>query len=77
MLAPHKDDFFVVKPRFSGFYGSTLPVLLPELSADRLIITGIAADICVLFTAADAHMRNYQMWVPANAVASENPERTR
>ena len=56
-LAPRKDDYFVIKPQFSGFYSTNLPVLLPKLGVSRLILTGVAADICVLFTAADAHMR--------------------
>ena len=76
-LAPRKDDFFVIKPQFSGFYSTNLPVLLPKLGASRLVLTGVAADICVLFTAADAHMRDYQLWTPANAVASASGQRTR
>ena len=40
------------------------------------ILTGVAADICVLFTAADAHMREYDLWVPSDAVAGVTPERT-
>lgn len=71
-LAPRPDDYFVVKPQVSGFYATSLPVLLPKLGARRLILTGIAADICVLFTAADAHMRSYDLWVPADGVASED-----
>lgn len=77
MIAPDDDDFFVIKPRFSGFYATSLPVLLPELGVSRLILTGVAADICVLFTAADAHMRDYALWVPADAVAGEEAARTR
>ncbi len=76
-IAPRDDDYFVIKPQFSGFYATTLPVLLPKLGVSRLVITGIAADICVLFTAADAHMRAYALWVPSNAVASESDERAR
>jgi len=41
---------------------------------NRLVLTGVAADICVLFTAADAHMREYALWVPKDAVASDRPE---
>ena len=41
------------------------------------MLTGVAADICVLFTAADAHMREYRLWTPADAVAGEDPQRTR
>lgn len=75
-LKPRKDDFFVIKPQFSGFYATNLQVLLPRLKANRLILTGVAADICVMFTAADAHMREYALWVPGDAVASLAAERT-
>jgi nicotinamidase-related amidase len=74
-IAPRPDDYFVIKPQVSGFYATNLPVLLPKLGVTRLILTGIAADICVLFTAADAHMREYELWIPQDAVASENDER--
>jgi nicotinamidase-related amidase len=76
-LAPRDGDYFVIKPQFSGFYATNLPVLLPKLGVDRLILTGISADICILFTAADAHMRDYQLWIPEDAVAAETPERRR
>lgn len=69
-LLPRDDDYFIIKPQFSGFYATNLPVLLPKLAVSRLVITGIATDICVLFTAADAHMRDYALWVPEDAVAS-------
>ena len=71
LLHPRDTDYFIVKPQFSGFYATNLPVLLPQLGVSRLILTGIAADICVLFTAADAHMRDYALWVPEDTVASE------
>ena len=74
-IAPRDDDYFVIKPQVSAFYATNLPVLLPKLGVSRLVLTGIAADICVLFTAADAHMREYDLWVPADAVASESPQR--
>lgn len=75
-IAPRDDDYFVIKPQFSGFYATNLPVLLPKLGVNRLVLTGIATDICVLFTAADAHMRDYELWAPSDAVASESQERT-
>lgn len=75
-LEPRPDDYFVIKPQFSGFYATNLPVLLPRLGASRLVLTGIAADICLLFTAADAHMREYDLWVPADCTASSDPQRT-
>jgi len=76
-LAPREEDYFVIKPQFSGFYATSLPLLLPKLGASRLILTGVATDICVLFTAADAHMRDYALWVPEDAVAAERKQRSR
>ena len=76
-LRPREDDFFIIKPQFSGFYATNLPVLLPKLGVTRLVLTGIATDICVLFTAADAHMRDYALWVPEDAVAAASDERSR
>jgi nicotinamidase-related amidase len=73
-LLPREEDYFIIKPQFSGFYSTNLPVLLPQLGVSRAILTGIAADICVLFTAADAHMRAYDLWVPRDAVASTAEE---
>lgn len=74
-LAPRASDYFVIKPHFSGFYATNLTALLDRLEVGRLILTGFAADICVLFTSADAHMRGYDLWVPADAVAAEGSDR--
>lgn len=74
-LRPRDEDYFIIKPQFSGFYATNLPVLLPKLGVSRLIIAGIATDICVLFTAADAHMRDYALWVPQDAVAAADDDR--
>jgi nicotinamidase-related amidase len=76
-IRPREQDLFIIKPQVSGFYATNLPVLLPQLGVSRLILTGIATDICVLFTAADAHMRDYDLWVPSDAVASSNDEHGR
>jgi len=75
-LMPREDDYFIIKPQFSGFYATNLPVLLPKLGVNRLVLTGVATDICVLFTAADAHMRDYALWVPEDAVAAQSAERS-
>jgi nicotinamidase-related amidase len=71
-LAPRDDDYFIMKPQFSGFYATNLQVLLPKLGVSLLIVTGVATDICILFTAADAHMRDYDLWIPRDAVAAEH-----
>lgn len=70
LLEPEQDDYFVLKPKHSGFYSTTLDVLLNSLGTERLILSGIAGNICVLFTANDAYMRDYKIWVPRDCIAS-------
>lgn len=50
-------------------------MLLPSLGATRLVLVGLAADLCLLFTAADAHMRAYDLWTPCDGVVPARPER--
>jgi nicotinamidase-related amidase len=72
LLIPAEDDYFVLKPKHSGFYSTSLETLLSYLGAQKLILTGFAADICVLFTANDAYMRDYELIVPSDCIASES-----
>ena len=72
LLLPDDKDYFVLKPRHSGFYATSLPVLLGYLGTKCLILTGFAGDICVLYTANDAYMRDYDLIIPADCIASES-----
>jgi nicotinamidase-related amidase len=74
LLKPDEDDYFVLKPKHSGFQFTTLDVLLAHLGAQTLILTGVAANFCVLFTAHDAYMRDYHLVVPSDCVASQTEE---
>jgi nicotinamidase-related amidase len=74
LLAPDEDDYFVLKPKHSGFFSTVLDVLLTYLEAETLIVTGIATNICVLFTANDAYLRDYQLCVPSDCVAANTTE---
>jgi nicotinamidase-related amidase len=60
----------VLKPKHSAFYATPLELLLRHLRVQRLIITGVAGDSCVLYTASDAYMRDFQLVVPADCTAS-------
>jgi len=73
ILHPEKDDYFVLKPKHSGFFSTQLDILLDYLGARTLIITGVQANICVLCTANDAYMRDYALVVPSDCVASTDP----
>jgi nicotinamidase-related amidase len=74
MLLPHTDDYFVLKPKHSAFFASTLDILLRYLRVRNLILVGVTGDFCVLFTAHDAYMRDFNLYVPADCVASIDPE---
>ena len=69
-LRPTARDYFVLKPKHSGFFDTTLDTLLEALRIRRLILTGIAGNICVLFTANDAYMREYKLFAPADCIVS-------
>src|SRR6187399_3132130 len=69
-LRPTARDYFVLKPKHSGFYDTTLDTLLESLAIRRVILTGIAGNICVLFTANDAYMRNLKIYAPADCIVS-------
>jgi nicotinamidase-related amidase len=71
LLRPDEEDYFVLKPKHSGFQHTSLSVLLSHLGTRTLILCGVATEFCVLFTAHDAYMREFTLRVPADCVASE------
>lgn len=74
LLKPGDDDYFVLKPKHSAFFATTLDTLLGYLGARRLIFCGFSGDVCVLFSAGDAHMRDFHLHVPSDCIASIFPE---
>jgi len=72
LLRPEEDDYFILKPKHSGFFSTTLDTLLEYLRVKTVILTGVAANICVLFTANDAYMRDLHLVVPSDCVASNS-----
>jgi nicotinamidase-related amidase len=77
LLKPSEEDYFVLKPKHSGFYSTSLDLLLVHLGSKNLIVTGVATNICVLFTANDAYMRDYNIIIPSDCVAEEDPEESK
>jgi nicotinamidase-related amidase len=77
LLRPDEEDYFVLKPKHSGFFSTTLDTLLEYLGVQAVVLTGIAANICVLFTANDAYMRDLHLAVPCDCVASNTDDENR
>jgi nicotinamidase-related amidase len=70
-LRPTTGDYHVLKPKHSGFFQTPLESLLTDLGARRLVLAGFATDICVLATAMEASMRDFDLVVPQDASAAE------
>lgn len=73
-LSPMPSDYFVLKPMNSGFYSTVLETLLRFLGVERVVLAGFATDNCVLFTAHDAHMRGYELFVPRDCSTGTTPD---
>ena len=73
-LRPVADDYFVLKPKHSGFFSTSLDILLDYLGVKTVILAGVAGNICVLFTAHDAFLRDFHLIVPSDCVASNTAE---
>jgi nicotinamidase-related amidase len=68
-LAPEEQDYFIFKPKHSGFFATPLAALLEHLGTHTVILTGVTAEQCILFTAMDAYVRDYEIMVPRDCVA--------
>lgn len=71
-LLPQERDYFILKPRHSAFFHTPLELLLDDLEVGTVVLTGLAGNICVLFTAHDAHMRDFRVVVAGDATASNS-----
>ena len=60
----------IPKKRYSGFFGTELEDKLRQINPGKLIICGVATNICVMHTVADARNRDYEVEVPVDCVAS-------
>lgn len=76
-LPPEQDDYSILKPQQSIFYNTPLEVLLRQLGAGTVVLTGIAGDACVLASAFDARMRELDVVVPQDCIASISAQRNR
>ena len=77
LLRPAENDYFVLKPKHSAFFCTPLELVLRFLGARRLVLTGVAGNSCVLYTAGDAYMRDFELVVPSDCVASLNSDDNR
>ncbi|WP_241249544.1 cysteine hydrolase [Rhodococcus sp. X156] len=71
-LRPREDEFHIVKRRYSGFIGTELEIVLRGLRASTLILVGGLTDVCVHYTFADAHQRDFYVRVVSDCVGGSS-----
>ncbi|MBW8829007.1 MAG: cysteine hydrolase [Burkholderiales bacterium] len=72
VLLPCEEDYFVLKPRHSAFYATPLQLLLQTLEVRRIVLAGVTSDQCVLVTAMDARIREFEVVVPSDTCATHD-----
>jgi nicotinamidase-related amidase len=77
IVCPQPEDYFIFKPRHSGFYSTPLETLLQLRSIEEVILTGTTSHQCVLFTAIDGYVRDYRIVVPSDCIGAPTAAQTR
>lgn len=70
LLLPTPDDYYVLKTKNSAFYNTPLDLLLRYLKTKTVILAGFTTDTCIKFSALDAYLRDYQIIIHQDGVAS-------
>lgn len=72
---PREDEFHLVKRRYSGFVGTEFEIVLRGLHASTLVLIGTLTDVCVHYTFADAHQRDFFVRVVEDCVGGSTEKR--
>jgi biuret amidohydrolase len=74
-LRPLGTEHHIVKRRYSGFIGTEFELLLRGLSVSTLVLIGGLTDVCVHYTFADAHQRDFYVRVAEDCVGGSTEAR--
>lgn len=70
---PIEGEYRITKRRYSALFGTDLEILLKGLHVDTLYLIGGLTDVCIHYTAVDAHQHDYHIKVVTDAVAGSSP----
>ena len=73
-IRPDSRDLLILKPAHSAFYGTPLVPLLTDMQVTSILLAGVLTHFCILLTAADGYMRNFQLYVPEDCVAGRSTD---
>ena len=68
-ITPRPGEVVITKPRYGAFAETELDAVLKELGVGRLILAGVATNVCVESTAREGFMRDYDIVVVSDCCA--------
>ncbi|HEY9768571.1 MAG TPA: isochorismatase family cysteine hydrolase [Coleofasciculaceae cyanobacterium] len=71
-LYPRDGEYALAKRRYSCFFGTDLEILLRGLKVDTLVVIGTLTNVCVHYTVAEAHQRDYHFYVIEDCCAGSD-----
>ncbi|KAA9106025.1 cysteine hydrolase family protein [Microbacterium rhizomatis] len=71
-LDPRPEEFVIRKRRYSAFFGTELEIVLKAFKAETLLLVGGLTDVCIHYTAVDAHQHDYRVRVLRDCVGGSS-----
>lgn len=73
-LEPRPDEYWIRKRRYSAFFATELDLVLRSIGCETVILVGALTDVCVHYTAVDAHQHDYRFRVVHDCVGGSSQE---
>ena len=73
-IDPRPEEFLIKKRRYSAFFGTELEIVLKGYKAETLLLVGGLTDVCVHYTAVDAHQHDYRFRVLTDCVGGSTQQ---
>ena len=73
-LDPRPSEYLIRKRRYSAFFGTELDLVLKGYKAETVILIGGMTDVCVHYTAVDAHQLDYHFRTVSDLVIGSGQE---
>ncbi len=69
-LKNEKNDYEIIKKRYSAFFKTKLDSLLNDLNVNTLILAGVNTHACIHSAAVDAYQRDYEVILAIDCIDS-------
>lgn len=73
-LDPRPEEYLIKKRRYSAFFASELDIVLKGYKAETIILIGGMTDVCIHYTAVDAHQLDYHFRTVSDMVIGSSQD---